>query len=486
MLKCWKEEKARFLLRKLLCNMSFALGLYHRLPPSSRSIVASLRGYYLNWWRYDKETEKLVEQTLERDFWSEKQWQDWQNERLSYILHRAATQVPFYKNLWAERRKNGDKASWEYLENWTILEKQTLRLQASEFVAEDCSIPKMFHEHTSGTTGTSLDLWQKKATVKQWYAIFEARSRRWYGLSRNDRWAILGGQLIVPVQQQKKPYWVWNAGLNQLYMSVYHLSPDLIEDYLEAIVRYKVKYILGYSSALYSLAQAVLKQNYQRIKLEVAITNAEPLYDYQREAIETAFSCPVRETYGMAEIAAAAGECEKSNLHQWSDVGIIEIAESSKDENGVGDLICTGLINADMPLIRYRVGDRGSLSDEKCACGRSLPLVKKIEGRCDDVLYTAEGRQIGRLDTIFKNNLPILEAQIIQKSLKHLKVIYVPDANFDLSATEKLKGYLKERMGDIEVNFEQVSKIPRTNRGKFRAVICDLPQEERAELGQGK
>ncbi|NJM53770.1 MAG: hypothetical protein HC846_10525 [Blastocatellia bacterium] len=103
--------------------MSFALGLYHRLPPSSRSIVASLRGYYLNWWRYDKETEKLVEQTLERDFWSESQWQDWQNERLSYILHRAATQVPFYKNIWTERRKNGDKASWEYLENWRILEK---------------------------------------------------------------------------------------------------------------------------------------------------------------------------------------------------------------------------------------------------------------------------------------------------------------------------------------------------------------------------
>lgn len=462
--------------------MSFALSLYHRLPPSSRSIVASLRGYYLNWWRYDKETEKLVEQTLERDFWSEKEWEEWKNKRLSYILHRAATQVPFYKNQWAERRKNGDKSSWEYLENWTILEKQTLRKSGLEFVAEDCSPSKMFHDHTSGTTGTSLDLWQKKETVKQWYAIFEARSRRWYGLSRHDRWAILGGQLVVPVQQQKKPFWVWNAGLNQLYMSVYHLSPENIGDYLEAIEKYKIKYILGYSSALYSVAKEALSRNYDGIKLKVAITNAEPLYEYQREAIEAAFSCPVRETYGMAEIAAAAGECEKSRLHQWSDVGIVEVEDNSKDENGIGDLICTGLINADMPLIRYRVGDRGSLSDEKCGCGRSLPLVKKIEGRSDDVLFTADGRQIGRLDTIFKKNLPILEAQIIQESLNQVKILYVPDTNFEANATEKLSRELRERMGEIEVNFEQIDRIPRTNRGKFRAVICNLSIEERNKL----
>src|SRR5204863_3503874 len=127
---------------------------------------------------------------------------------------------------------------------------------------------------------------------------------------------------------------------------------------------------------------------------------AEPLYEYQREAISRAFGCPVRETYGMAEIAAAAGECEHGSLHQWRDTGIIE----ATDGDGPSDFICTGLINADMPLIRYTVGDSGKLSAKKCPCGRNLPAIETIEGRTDDLLYTVDGRRIGRMDPVFKGS----------------------------------------------------------------------------------
>jgi hypothetical protein len=37
-------------------------------------------------------------------------------------------------------------------------------------------------------------------------------------------------------------------------------------------------------------------------------------------------------------------------------------------------------------------------------------------------------------------------------------------------------------MGNVEVSFEEVSQIPRTLRGKFRAVICNLSPEERAKV----
>jgi phenylacetate-CoA ligase len=97
--------------------------------------------------------------------------------------------------------------------------------------------------------------------------------------------------------------------------------------------------------------------------MTVAITNAEPVFEYQRKMISKAFRCPVRETYGMAEIVASASECHKNQLHLWPEVGWIEVFENGQAvKNGTsGDLVCTGLFNADMPLIRYRVGDRGSL-----------------------------------------------------------------------------------------------------------------------------
>lgn len=457
--------------------MSLALKIYHRLPPTSRSVVASLRGYYLNWWRYDAKTDDLVEQALERDSWSTQKWDDWQAERLTYVLERAATQVPYYRRIWNERRRKGDHASWSYLENWDVVRKENLRTNPLEFVANDCSTAKMFHDHTSGTTGTSLDLWSSKETVRQWYALFEARSRRWYGITRDDRWAMLGGQLVTPVTQTRPPFWVWNAGLNQLYLSTYHLAPQFADAYLDALIEYRIRYILGYTSAIYALALHVLETKRNDLKMDVVVTNAEPLYDYQREAISRAFGCPVRETYGMAEIAAAAGECEHGSLHQWRDTGIIETAEPNSD--APSDLICTGLINADMPLIRYAVGDSGKLSTKKCACGRNLPVIEKIEGRTDDLLYTSDGRRIGRLDPVFKGNIPIKEAQIIQESLAKLVVRYVPARDFHSGARKTLTERIRARMGNVEVVFDEVRSIPRTSRGKFRAVICNLSAEDR-------
>lgn len=461
--------------------MSLSLKIYHHLPWWSRALAASWHGYRLNAQRYDSQTEKLVEEILERDQWSEKQWREWRETRLAFMLYRAVKSVPYYRDRWAARRRDGDNSSWEYLENWEILEKQVLRERALEFVGSNCQPAKMYHDHTSGTTGTSLNLWSTPETVKLWYAMFEARGRRWYGVSRHDRWAILGGQLIVPAKLRRPPFWVWNAGLNQLYLSSYHLAPDLIRFYIDALLKYRVRYLLGYSSALYSLAQQVLKEKRNDLRLDVVITNAEPLFDYQREVIAAAFNCPVRETYGMAETVAAASECSHNKMHQWMDTGIVE-KDGDVPKDQPADLICTGLVNSDMPLIRYRVGDCRTLSDETCTCGKTLPLFGKIEGRSDDVLYTVDGRRVGRLDPIFKNDLPVVEAQIIQQSLRDVVIKFVPAPEFNRKSEKILIDRLCERMGDVNVKMEKVSEIPRTNRGKFRAVICNLPAAERASI----
>src|SRR2546428_3945524 len=102
------------------------LRLYHRLPAPTRSVAASLRGAYLRSWRYGPETERLVAEALERESWSQQRWKAWQEEQLAYVLHRAATRVPYYREQWTERRRRGDQASLQYLENWTILEKEPL------------------------------------------------------------------------------------------------------------------------------------------------------------------------------------------------------------------------------------------------------------------------------------------------------------------------------------------------------------------------
>lgn len=458
--------------------------LYNYSPASLRSIAASLRGYYLRSWRYGPETERLVEEALDRERWSPHQWKGWQEERLAYVLHRGATQVPYYREHWAARRRRGDKASWEYLENWPILEKDSVRENPRAFVADDCDVRRMFREQTSGTTGKPMILWWGLKTVRGWYALVEARWRKWNGVSQHDCWLMLGGQLIIPVSQSKPPFWLWNRGLNQVYLSTYHLSPRFAKYYLDAIDRYRPAYMIGYSSAMTTLAQMVLESGRQDLRLAVAVANAEPLYDYQRRAITEAFKCPVRETYGMGEIVVGASECTAERLHLWPEVGWVEVMDDGHvlQDGSSGELVCTGLFNADMPLIRYKVGDRAKLLGESsnCSCGRLLPEISRIEGRNNDVLIAPDGRRVYWVNPVFYG-LPVREAQIIQEALNRLRVRLVPAPGFTLETERSIIARLHARMGRMEVIVESTDRISRGPNGKFRAVICKLAEEHRTK-----
>jgi phenylacetate-CoA ligase len=337
--------------------------------------------------------------------------------------------------------------------------------------------------------------------VRGWYALFEARCRRWYGVTRHDRWGMLGGQLVTPILRTRPPFWVWNAALHQLYLSSYHLAPRFAPHYLAALERHDVRYLWGYPSALVALAEAALDAGWRAPPLAAAITNAEPLDAAQRATIGAAFGCPVRETYGMAELVAAASECTAGRLHLWPEVGAVEV----HDDDGrpapagtVGSLVCTGLLNEDMPLVRYAVGDRGALAAPDaapnatpnaapdaaagataCACGRALPILAAVDGRDDDVLYTRDGRRVGRLDPVFKARLRIRGAQLEQASLDRLLVRYVPAPGFTPSDADAIAGRLRERLGDVAVAFEAVETLPRTANGKVRGVICRIPRDQR-------
>ena len=183
-----------------------------------------------------------------------------------------------------------------------------------------------------------------------------------------------------------------------------------------------------------------------------------------------------RDTYGMAEIAAAASECEQGRLHLWPEAGHVEImadwADEVLPEGDAGRLVATGLLNADMPLIRYDTGDRATMAGDACACGRSLPVLRAIEGRADDVIVTPDGRAIGRLDPVFKADLPIREAQIIQEEADVLRVLYVPTAAYTAHDGTMLVQRIHDRTGaGMTVILEEVAAVPRAANGKFRAVI---------------
>ena len=460
--------------------------VFRRLPQPLKTLAASAHGARLARRRYGgvgrvDATERLVDEALERERWDASTWQHWLDERRDSMLRHAASGVPHYRSHWKGKPSSTDLA------DWPILEKDAVRRAPESFIAE-CS-PKLYPETTSGTTGTPLRLVRSAAVEREWYALFEARSRRWYGVDRFTPWAILGGRLVVPPERTEPPFWVWNAGLNQLYLSSYHLRPDWVAHALGEMACRGVRHVYGYPSAVHQLARAAIDaggsatEAARRVGLKVVVTNAEPLLDVQRRDIEAAFGCPVRETWGMAELVAAAGECEHGKMHLWPEVGVVEVDDDQ-------EVIATTLIARDQPLIRYRLGDRlaetpPAPGDTSCPCGRTLPVIAGLEGRVDDALVLADGRRIGRLDPVFKGDLPIREAQIVQDTPTRVRLSFVPADGFDDSSRLELRQRLADRLGggqdqdQLEIVLDAVERIPRDANGKFRAVVraFDLDQE---------
>jgi len=463
---------------------SFAL-VYRAVPPTVRGWLASLYGAQSRRLRYGGSYARHLIEFREHDSWSRERLVDWQNARLRDLLRHAVDKVPYYRRLHASGKFPIEQVrTVDDLVRLPLLEKEELRLRPDDFLASD---PATLHQYyTSGTTGTPVKLYRSTETIRAWYACFERRAREWAGVRLGDRFAALGGQLVVPFEQERPPFWVWNYAGQQLYMSVYHLSGKHLDGYLDELVRRRIVYIYGYASALDALATHALERGRGDVSLRAAISNAEPLFEHQRERLQRAFGCAVRDTYVPSELTVGAFECEAAVMHQSMELGALEVIGTDggrRDSGEPGELICTGLLNFDQVFIRYRQGDRGAVDDGRsgpCACGREGPRLVSIEGRQDDVLVTADGRRIGRLDPVFKGGMAIREAQIRQIAIDTIEVLVVPSQGYSDKDTQAITTRLRERMGNVNVRVVQVDQLERSANGKLRAVI-GLPGPGSAE-----
>jgi phenylacetate-CoA ligase len=89
---------------------------------------------------------------------------------------------------------------------------------------------------------------------------------------------------------------------------------------------------------------------------------------------------------------------------------------------------------------------------------------------------TPSGARIGRLDHIFKDMVEVRNAQICQPERGRVVIRVVKGRGYDVPESEEtlLKEARKRLGGDIDIEIEYRSELPRTNNGKIRFVISDI------------
>lgn len=326
---------------------------------------------------------------------------------------------------------------------------------------------------TGGSTGEPVKI-LKNASALARERCATWRAYEWAGVSLSDRQVRFWG---VPHSRRGRfKAEITDIIANRKRISAFSINDDNLYKYYDSICKFKPKYLYGYVSVIEEFARFIKSNNLMPPScLKSLITTSEVLTDYTRNFIENVFQCRVFNEYGCGEVGSIAHECEYGRMHVMADNLRVEIDSTRHGE--AGEVIVTDLFNFITPLIRYRVGDFATLSDEKCPCGRGLPVIKKIHGRAYDIIKTPGGTRIHPEAVIYifegiQEKMPVFKQfQVIQTELNTILVNVVPNRSWKESYGDALRKQLALAIGSefrYEVNL--VESLPRENSGKMRVV----------------
>jgi phenylacetate-CoA ligase len=455
--------------------VSFNDTIYPWLPIPLQNAVCTAAGFVRFRSRFSRHFHERLAEWEQTVHWPVERLHEYQRERLDRLVRRAREHVPYYRDLAPpSQARDPFEAMRATLARIPPLEKRAYRDDPEAFFARDVPRHRLHRGKTSGTTGTALPLWYTPETLAEEYATVW-RLRRSCGVrDPSEPNLTFTGNIIVPFRQEAPPYWRHNTYSRQTLFSLYHMTPTNLRAYVDAIHRLPARYVQGYPSSIHLVARAMLETGrpFEPGRITAVFTSSESLLAFQRETIEKAFGAPVRDRYGVSEFGVSMTECAAGRLHVDMEFCIVEVEVAEQtSEYETGPLLITGLAHDATPLFRYRIGDVGTRSKLPCPCGRPGDVFIEVDGRVEDYVLTPDGRLVGRLDHVFKEQLEVAEAQILQNTKDAIDVLIVPRGNYTELSQRRLLREIRSRLGDqIAIHIRPVANIPREPNGKFRAV----------------
>lgn len=454
--------------------------IYENSPVWLQNSVVAAYGYYWKKRRFSNLFEEEYFKAREREGFSLAEWQEYVQLQIRRLMLHAFNTVPFYHDRFLRSGFNETKLKTitvDRLSQLPVLQKDDFRKNGTTTMLSSNLQPNGIYLKSSGSSGTPTQTRFSHAMHQRWYALMESRVRNWAGVSSNIPRGMIGGRKIMAGSNQKQPFYRYNPFEKQTYFSAFHISEKNASSYLEGMKKHLVEYMTGYAMSNYFLATNLQQCGLTAPPMKAVITSSENLTAEMRNLLERTYDCKVFNSWSGIEACGLVSECKAGNLHIHLDAGWIELLDRDLypvKSGQPGDVYCTGFLNYDQPLIRYKIGDQMVFSDESCKCGSQLPVVKEIIGRCEDVVYGKDGRKMVRFHNVFKSTPVIQKAQVFQDSLDYIVLKIISDRPLRRQEVEVLNRKIHTQLGKIEVRIERVNEIPLTANGKFKAVVSTI------------
>ncbi len=318
-----------------------------------------------------------------------------QKKMLSNMAAFAATQVPYYRDLFRnlglnrrDVREPGD------LPRLPALTKRTVQENGAEL--RPPALPRGQRPGpptaSSGSTGPPTRVAQTLQSFRM-FVLGKQRELRWCRFDPAATLAHIRNRPLPP-GPDGKPVAEGETGRAETWPLVgpyFETGPfiglkrttplDRIAEWLE---RERPDYLLTEPSVLEHLAFAFQgRPSPDSLRGLQAI--GETMTPGMRERIEKTFGVPVHLNYGLNEFGLIASPCrEGGRYHVHAEHYLVEIVDAEGNPcapGAYGRLLVTTLTNAAMPLIRYDSGDMAQATDGPCPCNRTLPSFGPVLGR---------------------------------------------------------------------------------------------------------
>lgn len=398
-----------------------------------------------------------------------------QLKRLKNLLEHAYNNVGFYHTLLNDAGiKPADIRTIDDISRLPIISKKDVKKNfPHNMLAREVDLKKCTKHKTSGSTGERMTFLfdQKSKAFNRAVSLYPFLE---CGLGLRDKMAEITYR--NPTQRED-----W---FNQLgFMTRKRIPLYLpLKEQINALQECNPDAIYGFPSCILVIAKALSRNDAKKVHPKLIFSHGETLDNSTRSFINRTFEVEMYDTYGCAEAPRLAWECnEHIGQHICVTSAIIEFVNMKTGEHvapgELGEIVITNLYNYIMPLIRYKLGDIGIPMAETCPCGRSLPLIKSIEGRTDDFIVKPSGEIVSPrvLGTILWKQPKIGKYKLVQEKFDEFTMELVKEEGFTEETINIIKTEFEEIIGcPINLKIKIVDDIPAEKSDKYRKIMSKV------------
>jgi len=398
---------------------------------------------------------------------------------LRRLLHHARANVPYYRNLIADGPLSDP---FETLGRMPLLSKDLIRRESSRLQSTDIGSRKWYFNTSGGSTGVPVRLVQDSAYMARMKAVallFSHLAGRDFGQPEVRVW---GSERDILQNGQGAEAWIRSHLSNTTTVNAFRMTREVMIDLIEMLNRRPPRLLLSYAQAAYEVAAFAEREHISVRPQRAVMTSAGTLFPFMRETIERVFGCRVFNQYGSREVGCMGCEvpqCDGLWVPPWSVyIEVVDDAGNPVPDGTEGELVMTLLTNYAMPLLRYRIGDRGALAPAGTGWqGEAARVLQRVTGRNVDAFRLQDGTVI---DGEYFTHLLyfrdwVSRFQIVQKDHSSILVRVVRCGEQPADAEVQITSGVRAIMGSTcRVDFEYCDEIETAASGKYRYTISEV------------